>query len=217
VSPERILALLHAMAAELWWLAFVWHVAVLAFGTLLLAGWRPSLRLGLLLLAAPALSVSIAAFAYRNLFNGISFALLCGALITLGLIADRGRAAAAPRWAFTAGLALIAFGWCYPAFGAHPWYRTLYSAPLGVVPCPTLAMMAGFTIIAAGLRSPYAAAVLAVWTTFYGLFGMARLHVWLDSGLLAATGVLIAYVVVARRPRPSRPRNGEPVPIRNPN
>jgi len=189
-SSSEILELLATMTHELAWVAIAWHVAIAAIALALLAGWRPSPRTGALLLVAPAVSVALAALAYGNPFNALAFG---GLAVALALASGTAREISVVRpWAAALGGALIAFGWGYPHFVAGPWYRMIYAAPVGIVPCPTLAVLAGFVLIAGGFRSRAITAVLAVWTAFYAAFGMFRLGVVLDAGLGVAMVGLVA-------------------------
>jgi hypothetical protein len=196
-SSTEILALLTAMSRELAWLAALWHVALLAQVTAAFAGKVPTQQVGHLLLCAPVLSVSIASFAFGNPFNGASFALLALCIAWLARTPAQ-TAAPPPAWAVWLGAALLLYAWCYPAFGHGAWYRLAFTAPIGVVPCPTLASISGLTLIAGGFGSRKLPALIAAWTGFYALFGMFRLGVWLDAGLLGALGGLIASTLRRR-------------------
>ena len=99
----------------------------------------------------------------------------------------------------TLGTALVAFGFCYPHFTAGAWYRSFYVAPIGLVPCPTLAILAGFTLLTGGHGSRAIPAVLAVWTAFYGAYGLLKLGVAIDVGLLAGMIGLAVLAVQNRR------------------
>lgn len=182
-TPEAITRLLATMAHELAWLAIAWHVAILGALAALLAGWRPSRRTACILLAAPVLSVALTSIAYGNAFNAISFAILAVVLTVVGGGLADTRAQPGPRWTLVAGCAAIAFGLAYPHFVEGSWIRVVAAAPLGVVPCPTLALVAGGAIVAGGLGSRAVPAVLALWIAFYAWFGVARLGVTLDLGL----------------------------------
>jgi hypothetical protein len=73
-----------------------------------------------------------------------------------------------------------------------------------VVPCPTLLVLSGFTVLAGGHGSRAVPAVLAGWSAFYAGFGIARLGVWLDLSLIVAVAALtvVALRGVRRRERP---------------
>jgi hypothetical protein len=191
-TSEELLVSASTIARELATLAVVWHLAIVAAIVALLAGWRPQ-RTALPLVAAPLASVAIVSLVYRNPFNTISFAVL--SVVLLALARSARPASAAPAWARSLGGALIGFGFVYPHFTDGSWYRALLVAPVGLVPCPTLAIVAGFTLLAGGFARRAVCAVLAAWTAFYALFGIAKLGVWLDTGLVAAAGGLLALAL----------------------
>jgi hypothetical protein len=193
-TPERILAGLTAVANEAFPLAVAWHAVVLAATIFLLAGWRPSRRLAGALLAAPLTSVSALAFAFGNPFNGAVFALLFVLLVVVARRFPGGPVAPAAAWTVALGAAMIVFSWVYPHFLRSASALTyLIGAPMGLIPCPTLSLVIGFSLVAGGLAGRAWAAVLAVVGGFYGLFGVVRLLVGIDLVLAAgafALGVL---------------------------
>ncbi len=198
-ASTAILELTTRMAQDLTWLGLAWHVGILMVVASVLTAWRPSQRAGAWLLVGPPLSVGLAAIAYGNPFNAFTFLLLA---IVLGLAAyrrDRALIAGTPRWAIALGILLIVYGFVYPHF--LPVAIALVASPIGVVPCPTLAVLAGFTLVAGGFGSRAIAAALTAWTAFYALFGIFVLHVPLDIGLLVATAGLAALVAHTYGPR----------------
>lgn len=189
-APSEILSQLTTMSRELAWLAVAWHLLLLAALLWRIARAPGQLRLVPLLLILLPLSVASAAALYQNPFNATSFGTLA---VALALATSRRRAAAATAsWAAWTGGALLVYGWCYPHFVAGPWYRVLIAAPLGVVPCPTLAVLSGLTLVSGGLGARAIPGLLSLWTAFYALFGIFRLGVYLDAGLLGATAALLA-------------------------
>lgn len=192
---EEILGTLATITNELTTVAVGWHLAIGAALVALWCGWRPSARLGLLLIVAPIVSVAIVSFGYGNAFNGISFGVLALVLATIAGASSAVPAASGAPWSTALGVLMIGFGATYPHFVEDAWYRALYAAPVGLVPCPTLAVVAGFTLVAGGFVGRAASAVIAAWTLFYALFGVARLGVILDTGLIVAAGGLIALAL----------------------
>jgi hypothetical protein len=94
-------------------------------------------------------------------------------------------------WAFM----LLEFGWLYPHFLAENFtLHYLYRAPLGVLPCPTLAAVIGLALLLRGFESRAWSSVLAIVGLFFGLFGAIRLAVAMD--LLLVLGALILLGVV---------------------
>ena len=194
---------LAAMSTAFAPLAAAWHVAILAVVAAILAGWRPSKMVFATLLLAPlTLSVGSLAIAFGNDFNGVSFALLTLALFVIGSrFSDDVAVVRGPVWSSVLGVALILFGVGYPHFVDGPWYAALATAPVGVVPCPTLAVLAGATLVGGGLGSRALPVVLALWCGCYAAFGILRLGVTVDVGLLVALVGLIA--IELRRDDPS--------------
>ena len=175
-----ILAQMTTITNDLVALAIAWHLIVPWL-------WR---RATPLVLALPALSVAIVAFAYHNPFNAISFTALAAILAT-----SRPRRRPAPRgWLVVLGAALVAFAALYPHFVAGPAYRILWAAPLGVIPCPTLSLIAGVALATGALGTPRVVAALALWTGVYAMIGIFRLGVVIDLGLVPAA---IALAVTA--------------------
>lgn len=208
-SSVQILETLSSMAHDLVWLAVAWHVAVLTAAGLVALGLRLSLPASMLWLAVPSLSVSVCAFAYGLRFNGVAFGVLALAFATLGITAKRPLVPPGPRWIRVLGAALLVFGWTYPHFSSGAWPRTLYAAPLGVLPCPTLALLAGAVLLAEGFRSRAACSLLAVWCAFYAAFGVLRLGVVIDLGLaLGAVGLAVLAAHRSPRADPARSRTG---------
>lgn len=92
--------------------------------------------------------------------------------------------AAAGKWTRALGALLLAFAWIYPHFLQDPGIRYLYAAPLGTIPCPTLAAVVGVALLANGLVGKTWSALLVAMSGFYGLFGVFRLGVTIDILLL---------------------------------
>ncbi len=187
MSPHDIVQQLQAIASEHEQIAIAWHVAI-AILAIALVRWEPSTRTAVVLTAMPAASVFLAAAGYRSWFNAISFAVLAIVLLGPRQLAPRWRTCV-PAWSSLLGVALIMFGLWYPHF-TDGGYRSLYASPIGLLPCPSLAVMAGFTLVAGGFGTRAIPAVLAVWTAFYGAFGAFVLGVDLDVGLLIAAFAL---------------------------
>jgi hypothetical protein len=198
-SPEEILAGLRTIANDWRWLAGVWHgyFGVLAFGLVL--GVRPSRRTAGVLLALPLLSVSALSWIYANPFNGGVFALAGVALLLIALKLGGGAVRVGPRWSTVAGALMFTFGWVYPHFlgGATP-AAWLYAAPTGLIPCPTLSIVIGATLVLEGLGSRSWCLVLAVVGLFYGVFGAFRLGVQIDLALLVGAVVMAIAVLSGR-------------------
>lgn len=200
-AAEDITRLLATMANELALVAIAWHVVIAGALIAIVRGWRPSSRVACILLTAPIMSVGLASLAYGNLFNAISFGLLACLLAVLGKGLTQQHVGRGPAWSMWTGIALIVFGLVYPHFVDGPWYRILAAAPIGVVPCPTLAFVCGAVMLADGFASRAIPVVLAVWVAFYARIGILELGVTLDFGLAVALLGLVAVLVHNEAPR----------------
>jgi hypothetical protein len=203
--PEVILAGLEVIAQRYALLAIGWRVAILACLVAAAFGWRPSRRVAAGLLLAPLACVALLALGSGQPFNGIVFSILVAALAWVGLRLTGPLAPPPGRWSLAAGAAMITLGWAYPHFlAASGRLAPLYAAPTGLVPCPTLALVIGFSLLLGGLGSASWRAILSVSGLFYGVFGAWRLGVRLD--VLLALGALALGAQLLVRPR-SRARS----------
>jgi hypothetical protein len=191
--------------------AVVWHLLLAAALVALTWGWKPKPGRFAALSALPVVSVSVAAVAYGNFFNGATFAALTLALGLAAWSAGGEAPEPPPRWATWLGGLLIAFGWTYPHFlEGHSALAYLMAAPLGLVPCPTLSLLAGFALL--GYRPTGRAwpLVVAAAGIFYGLFGLFRLGVTIDAVLLVGALALGAHALA---PRSAAPLPGGPAQL----
>jgi len=199
-TSSEILAALTRVANQAFALAMIWHVVIGIAVIAIVANWRPSQKLARALLAAPLLSASAVAFADANWFNMFAMGALAGGLLISAMDAPPVFAQPGPMWAAPIGGAMIAFAWVYPHFlrNRSPW-AYLYGSPVGLVPCPTLALVIGFTLIAGGFGSRAWSLVLAAAGLFYGIFGVARLGLLLDIALVAGALALCALAIAPRQ------------------
>jgi hypothetical protein len=198
-SSTEILEGLHRIANT--WLAIsvLWH---LALGAAVLAyvfqAWRPSARTAALATVLPLVSVSSLAWLDRNPFTGSVFALAAIVLAAFSRRITLHDVQPASEWEQRTGAALILFGWFYPHFlEAHSLWLYAIAAPLGLIPCPTLSVVIGLSLYFGAFGSRAWGVATGVLGLFYGLFGIARLGVWLDLPLLA--GAITALVASSRR------------------
>lgn len=200
-SSEQILTGLQLIANRAQTVATLWHIAIFVALLALVSGWRPLRRTIALLLVLPLLTVAIVAAAFQSLFNGAVFTLLGVILALLGRRLPQETPGSPPRWAWVLGMAMTVLGFAYPHFlhvGSFFWY--LYAAPLGVLPCPTLAFVIGVTLMVGGMGARAGNAILVAVGLFYGVFGVVKLGVWLDVGLIAGAAGLAARTFAGREP-----------------
>jgi hypothetical protein len=193
-TSEQILNGLREIANQWQILAVLWHgyFAVLAIGLLL--GVRPSKRVAAMLLVLPLFSVSALAWTAANPFNGSLLAVAGIALIAIAMKLPDQHVRIAQSWSVSAGVFLFLFGWVYPHFlDTSSWMLYLYAAPTGLVPCPTLSIVIGLSLMLGGLNSRAWSLGLGAVGLFYGLFGVLRLGVTLDLVLLL--GALLSMLV----------------------
>lgn len=198
-TSEEILAGVAAIVREGWPVAIAWHIALALVLVMLLRGWRPSRRLAQSLLALPLVSVSAFAFAFGNPFNGTLFALAAGALVVLAR--GRDEVVRATAWQWWMGIALLVYGWLYPHFLDGNPLAYLYAAPVGLIPCPTLSIVIALALLG-GLARRAWGGVAAALGLFYGAFGIVRLGVVLDVGLLAGACALTVSWLASLSDRP---------------
>lgn len=184
-SNDQILASLKAIVNSWQIAAVLWHLyfAIIIVG--LITGTRLLKRDFGILLALPLLSVSIIAWLSANPFNGIVFALLAVLLIYISIKLPDEQINIGSGWLFIPGIMMIIFGWIYPHFlETTSWWSYLYAAPTGLIPCPTLSIVIGFTLIVNKPGSISYSITLGVAGLLYGLLGVFKLGVTIDWILL---------------------------------
>jgi hypothetical protein len=193
-APSEILEGLATISKNFGYIAILWHIIFAVGIVLLTAGWRPSRRFAATALAVPLLSVSIFAWIHNNFFNAIVFLLFAVLLAVIGLRLPNEKIQSAPFWCIGIGILMVIFGWIYPHFlQSGSWFKYLYAAPTGLIPCPTLSITIGFALLANGVSSRVWSLLLAVIGLFYGLFGAFRLDVHIDIGLFI--GAVILFIL----------------------
>ncbi len=210
-TPAQILSDLGTIANSWKWLAIVWHVYVAVLVLLLVFRVRPTRRLMGTLVCLPLFSASAMAWLGGVPFNGlvlgvIAIVLLVTALRFRGVSLHGGPVAVTPRRAWIPGAVMIAFGWVYPHFLEGCSFGTyLYAAPVGLVPCPTLSVIVGFSLILGAFRSCAWTFVAGLTGLFYGIFGAVRLGVPLDWVLAVGSVVMIVLCLPRRSGDESAP------------
>lgn len=216
-TPNELLAGLTALANDWWPLAVVWHAWLAVILLMLAGGWRPWARTVGRLTIPPVTSVAAVALIAGNPFNGAIFTLLTVLLVhaTVRLPAAPVRLDSHPR--VTAGAALILLGWTYPHFLHDPsWTTYFYAAPFGILPCPTLSVAIGITLVFANLRAFRWSVGLTLAGILYGLVGVIVLGVLLDGvllfGALALAVALLRDAGAWRPVRADRSEQARPLP-----
>ena len=195
-TVDSILSWATTVANDWRWLAMWWHVGLAALLIALVSGFYPTRRLLGSVLALPVVSVAVLAWVSRNPFNGLIFTILAVLLLRAAISMPRTVVIPASSIWVVTGTGLVAFGWTYPHFLiTDTWTAYVYASPFGLLPCPTLSVVIGMTLIFRGLYSPRWSMPLSAAGLFYGLIGVFTLRVVLDIWLL--TGAILLVVMVA--------------------
>ena len=202
IKSDKIVAGLQTIVNNNLLIATLWHIAIYGLIISLLFHWNPSNKLMAILLCIPIVSVSILAWYSGNPFNGTLFAILAILIIIFVLKSTSHPITVSQVTFLVIGILMIAFALLYPHFlETNSIVKYLYASPVGLIPCPTLSLLIGFALIFNGFGSNALTISLIVYGLFYGLFGVFRLGVTLDIGLLIGTLTLIVkYVVSLRHP-----------------
>lgn len=190
-SPEQILAGLAGIANDYTTIAILWHVIYLAIVIMLIAGTRPIKRYAGIFLTLPFISVGIMALLSGNPFNAIIFFALTLILLLYSLKLPLEKVELKLNFIGIMGIAMIAYGLIYPHFiETTSALKYFYASPAGLIPCPTLSVVIGFTLLFQGFSSRKWIIALTVMGLYYGLTGLIKLEVYLDAGLIIGALVL---------------------------
>lgn len=205
LTGEQILLGLKEIAMSWRPLAIFWHAYFAAFIIVLIMRIRLSKRLGGLLLALPLLSVSIVAWTSSNPFNGIIFLLISILFIYFSTKLPHEKVRFAPFWIMILGIMTFLFGWAYPHFlDAPSFFPYLYSAPTGLIPCPTLSIVIGLSLILDGLGSRTLPLILGLSGLFYGTTGVFRLGVSIDIVLLLGAVIILIAALTKKNAKQAK-------------
>lgn len=180
-TAPQILAALAQLAQEWWVLAVLWHIYVVVLVAALVLRWRPAKPIAALLLVVPLASVVAMAWLGGNPFTTLVFgAVLIGALVICWRL-PRTLISYGTVPFLVGGTFMILFGLVYPHFlGRVSWITYVYAAPVGIVPCPTVSIVVGFSFAFGSLGSRSWGLLIGSAGLFYGVFGALYLGVTLD-------------------------------------
>jgi hypothetical protein len=193
----EILASLRRIANDGIALAVLWHLLGAIVLAALLRGWRPARRRAAVSLLALLACVSVLAWLHASYFNGAVISVLVLGLAVSARRMSPERVDRGPAWSRLAGVTMLAFGWFYPHFlDAEPWPIYAVAAPMGLLPCPTLSVLIGASLLARGFGSKAWSGLLSAAGAFYAGFGALRLGVRMDfilggGSTLLALGALL--------------------------
>lgn len=199
-TPEQILAGLIKMANECRLVAIIWHVFfAIIIGALIIGlyrkktnRWYLTKRAFGIFLGLPALSVGIVSCFY-NPVNAI-VGIVIGALLLLTAVKfSSENVQLAPKWAMIPGIFMVIFGWIYPSalfmdlssIGSY-----VFATPLGLIPCTTLSIIIGLTLLLNGLNSRRYSLIVGITGIVYGILGVVQLGVLIDVVLFIGACVL---------------------------
>ena len=156
-TSTALVAQLHSIAHDMIGLAILWHVALAIALVTFLAGWRPTRRGAAALLALPIASTGLVAFGHGNAFNGMVFSGLAIALLGIAGRMPTDRISYHSRRELVVGQVFVVFGAIYPHFlDELALSAYLVASPFGVLPSPTLVVLAGFTLMVGGFSRAWA-------------------------------------------------------------
>ena len=190
VMADVILNAAETIAREWRVLAIAWHAA--AFALLVGVVRRFPTRAIAAATTLPMFSVAALAAWSGNPFNAVIFAAGGALLLRVAARLPEGGVRLAAGWQAAAGAALCVFGWSYPHFLHDAGWRYLVEAPLGLLPCPTLAFVIGVSLITRSFDSRTWAITVSSLGVMYGAIGVWALNVSIDWLLLAGATALIS-------------------------
>jgi len=191
-SPEEILQGLRYIANHYKYFAVFWHLYALSAVVLLITGSRPIAGMAGIALSLPLFSVSFSALISENPFNALVFFAL-GILLLISVAKSRRHKTGIYfNINFAAGILLVTAGFIYPHFlKAESFFLYLIASPGGLIPCPTLMMVSGFTLILTGFAGKMWTYILSAACLFYGIMGVFYLGMYIDAILIAAGTILL--------------------------
>ncbi len=199
-SPDQIHQSLYEIANKWQGIAIFWHVYCAGLVLGFLGGVRPPKRLVAIMVVLPMFSVSALAWLSGNPFSGMTFAVAGGAMIFIAYKLPDSSVELTSGWLLLAGVVMFVFGWIYPHFlESESFFAYMYSAPTGLLPCPTLSIVIGLSLITGNFGSQAWAVVLVIIGLLYALLGTLYLGLALDFMLLIGSVMVVISVLLNRR------------------
>lgn len=196
-TAEHILAALARTSQDWWALAVWWHVYFVLLAAAVMGKKRLAIRTTGVLLSIPIASVVVLAWVSGNPFTTalLGTAFLTALFLSWRLPPGHVRLSRAPL--VVVGILMSLFGLLYPHFlgDATPMIAYAYAAPIGIVPCPTLAALVGISIVVRSLASREWGLLIGLVGVFYALFGAICLGVTLDWVLLVGALILLGMAL----------------------
>lgn len=200
LKPEEIINGLQTIVDKYSLFSMAWHFVFYGLIAALIARWKPSNRLFAILFCMPAFSVAAFAWLIGNPFNGMLFSILAILILIFGVKASSQPIRFSQLPFAISGILMIVFGLVYPHFiETNSVYNYLVESPVGLIPCPTLAVMIGFALLFNGFGSQAITLILIIFGLFYGIFGVLKLAVYLDLFLVFGTTALLTKYLLSFR------------------
>lgn len=148
----------------------------------------------ILVLSSMLMSVSVFASLQDNLFNAAVFAFLVIMSLYAMLKSNTEKIAGDRSRPDIIGLLLIIFGLVYPEFlKTNSLIEYSYTSPTGLIPCPTLSVLTGFSLMYKGFRSQLWSVTIGIAGMFYGLMGVFYLGMYIDWVLVGGAIYLLLH------------------------
>ena len=200
-SPEEILQGLRYAANHYKYFAVFWHLYAVSAALLFITGSRPLAGIAGFALSLPLFSVSFFALISENPFNAGIFFLLAFILLVSVAKSRRSKTQIHFDFNFATGVLFAIAGFVYPHFlKTETFFLYLVASPGGILPCPTLIMVSGFTLMMTNFANKLWLYILSSACLFYGITGVFYLEMYIDAILLAASLVLILNAIGLIKP-----------------
>lgn len=182
-------------------IAIVWHLVLYIFlAFVLLTKSKVSNRITGCLLSLLLLSVSLFAWLAKNPFNGLVFLLAGLGMFFFSCTVPTVKIKLNPSVRLrAAGIIILLFGLVYPHFLGPPGFVYIYGAPAGIIPCPTLLVITGFSLMFQLWQSRKWMIILLTADIFYSLLGVFLLHVYIDVLLVVASVLLFVQLLADKK------------------